>query len=371
MKTFIFLLLGLSASRVPAQAPAKWKLSPEPILKIEEGSPGAEFGGLGDVRLRADGSLLVLVLRPTELRLFAKDGRFTRVIGRDGEGPGEYRAPRIVLDAGDTIGVFDEVLRRLTFFRTDGQPVATTSLATGFDFGAGASLRGRTGCGSWLGQALRARNPATSAETFRDTVNVVLINPGLDRVERRLGSFPNRIYQRITAGTLRGIAAQMFGSMLLLEVAERDILLVDTGTPNVRRSACSGESRPSITLPIPDRPVSREVLARLKERALSNPANTPLKSTIEWRYDPANVANRLPTVRSLLPGRGGQIWFEQFEADSRDPSTWWISDAGGRIVGTLQSIPGFQIRSIWPDRVAGIFRDEDDVESVRVYRIIR
>jgi hypothetical protein len=372
MRACAFALLGTLVPGVALpQNPAKWRLSAEPITRIEEGSRGADFGGVGDVRFRGDGSILVTVSKPTELRLFTSEGKFIRAIGRDGEGPGEYRAPRVVLDAGDTIAVFDDVLRRLTYFSTSGRVVSTTSLATGFDFGVGVSLRGRTGCGSWLAQAIRPLNPANSPDKFRDTINVVLLDAGLGRVERRIGSFPNRIYQRIMAGSLKGVGAQMFGSMVLLEAADRDILLIDTGTPEVRRAGCGGEPRSSINLPIPDRPVSREVLIRLKERMLSNPANSALRPAIEWRYDPANAADRLPTLRSLLPGRGGELWFEQFDADPRDPATWWVANAAGRVIGILPAPAGYRIRSIGPDLVAGVYRDEDDVESVRVYRIIR
>ena len=121
----VHLVGVLVPAMVSAQAPASWTLSPEPLLRIEEGSTGTDFGRIADVRFRPDGSILVVSSQPTELRLFTSGGKFVGAIGKEGEGPGEYRAPRILLTAGDTIGVFDESIRRLTLFLSDGRSVAT------------------------------------------------------------------------------------------------------------------------------------------------------------------------------------------------------------------------------------------------------
>jgi hypothetical protein len=50
------------------------------------------------------------------LGLFDPELRFLRQIGRAGAGPGEFRQPTMVLSRGDSIGIYDWALRRLTVY---------------------------------------------------------------------------------------------------------------------------------------------------------------------------------------------------------------------------------------------------------------
>ncbi len=62
----------------------------------------------------------------TRIWVFDKDGAFLRTIGRDGDGPGEYRLiSRIDCLAGDTLVVFDTRLRRRTTLAPDDSVIAT------------------------------------------------------------------------------------------------------------------------------------------------------------------------------------------------------------------------------------------------------
>lgn len=66
--------------------------------------------------------------------VFSPDGQVVRRIGRDGEGPGEFRAASgVVIDGGDSIRVFDSRLRRMTVFSPDLRMVRTERL----EFNAG------------------------------------------------------------------------------------------------------------------------------------------------------------------------------------------------------------------------------------------
>lgn len=64
--------------------------------------------------------ILVTMTNPQRLAVFGSNGFLVHVIGREGEGPGEFRALRFVWTArGDTIEAFDTFLRRLTRFTPD------------------------------------------------------------------------------------------------------------------------------------------------------------------------------------------------------------------------------------------------------------
>lgn len=62
-----------------------------------------------------------------QIWVFDSEGRFKETIGRDGEGPGEYRSiRRIDVLPGDTIEVFDSSLRRRTVLSPDGDVLSIT-----------------------------------------------------------------------------------------------------------------------------------------------------------------------------------------------------------------------------------------------------
>jgi hypothetical protein len=54
------------------------------------------------------------------IQVFEPDGRFARLIGRSGAGPGEFRAPVGIDVRGDTIAAFAGNQRRMSLWRTDG-----------------------------------------------------------------------------------------------------------------------------------------------------------------------------------------------------------------------------------------------------------
>ena len=74
--------------------------------------------------LDAGGRLIVVEESPVSLRMLEMDGTLLRQLGRDGEGPGEYRSP-IPVVFGPYIAVDDPRLARLTVFDTAGTLLRT------------------------------------------------------------------------------------------------------------------------------------------------------------------------------------------------------------------------------------------------------
>jgi hypothetical protein len=66
-----------------------------------------------------EGRAYVVDEPPVSIKVFDSTGTFVRAIGRNGEGPGEYRQPRIAVQHGE-IYVEDSRLRRISVFDTSG-----------------------------------------------------------------------------------------------------------------------------------------------------------------------------------------------------------------------------------------------------------
>lgn len=96
-----------------------WKLVYERTVQPPEATPGMLEKPAQIILLR-DGRLIVSQRDPAQIRLYDAQGKFVRNIGHDGEGPGEYRAPKLAL-YHDTIVVHDPRLGRAALITTGGK----------------------------------------------------------------------------------------------------------------------------------------------------------------------------------------------------------------------------------------------------------
>jgi hypothetical protein len=372
----VVVTLLLCASSLLAQAaPPSWRLSPSPMLSLGGADDARhEFLHVGVVQLLPDGSVLVANRASPELRLIDASGGIRRQFGRVGAGPGEFRSLGWAAVSGDSVLAYDFGQRRLVVYGIDGRVLpAPSRLPSGSRFGL--EITGRLPCGSWLAQPIRAIGRPGQSGPERDTMSVLLLSAGLDRVEHTLGSFPGPTTVALSTGEGRtrrmAVGVTAFYATTLTGVSDSLIYTLDTATPDLTLWDCAGRRRRSVILPIPERALSSSVVARLKQQAVSDARAEGERAFIDARFDQANLPARLPRVRSVVAGVGGDLWVEQYEPDPRATATWWVIDRRGQVVATLTTPEGFRIRSVLRDRVGGVHTDGDGIESIRVYGIAR
>lgn len=125
------LLLMLACSRSEpdegdthvANAP---ELVPEEELRVGSvDDPDAGFSRIGGVAVDTEGLIYVLESQDRHVRVYDDQGRLLRRIGRDGEGPGEFRSPMLIGLRHDTLAIGDLSLGRVTLFLRTGQLLET------------------------------------------------------------------------------------------------------------------------------------------------------------------------------------------------------------------------------------------------------
>lgn len=107
------------------------------------------FGVISDAVVDAAGDVYLLDSQLVEVKRYSADGEFLGTIGREGEGPGEFRFPTalFLMDDG-RLGVLQGRPARVVLFHTDGTPAGDLVLPTpedgGFRFVQRADARGNT-----------------------------------------------------------------------------------------------------------------------------------------------------------------------------------------------------------------------------------
>ncbi|NNG15928.1 MAG: hypothetical protein HKM89_05545, partial [Gemmatimonadales bacterium] len=117
------------ADDTPAAA-ASWQVDPQPTLMLTSDRlpEGHELNGIYAAHQLPAGSLLIANSGAHELLLVDSLGRFSRTIGRKGQGPGEYSGDlHLFQDVGDTIVVYDGGSKRWTFLTPELELARTVS----------------------------------------------------------------------------------------------------------------------------------------------------------------------------------------------------------------------------------------------------
>lgn len=127
-----FAAIGLAAACGANEADTRAHVDALPRLELREqvhiGSvddPDLGFTSIGDITVDHEGRLYVAETTDDQIRVYDGAGQLLRRIGREGEGPGEFRRVRFIGVVGDTLWVSDASLRRMTLFDPEGRVLRT------------------------------------------------------------------------------------------------------------------------------------------------------------------------------------------------------------------------------------------------------
>jgi hypothetical protein len=81
------------------------------------------FGVIADIIADDEGNIYMLDAQLNEIKVYSEDGEYLRTIGREGEGPGEFRgALSMMLVPGGNIGVLQAFPSKIVMLTPDGDP---------------------------------------------------------------------------------------------------------------------------------------------------------------------------------------------------------------------------------------------------------
>lgn len=356
-----------------------WRIEPEPILQIghrADDDPRYDLFRVGNVRALPGGGIIAVVAGHSEMRIFDADGNWVQSIGRAGDGPGEIRNPGSLNIAGDSIFLVDVGLGRTNLYRINGDFVESMPYPVTPD---GRRIRPvwRMADGRWVG-ATEVPTPGQTTEGhYRDSVEYHLIAGALDRVEGRLAAVPGpEMYGRTTnAGDGRLMSMRMMLPLARGSTARTDgsrLIIGENSRPQLDRYAASGSLESIIRWAAPRIPVDAGLLDRMKSARLREvTGNAAAEQSIAAQFDTPGLADAVPYFTTIHVDATGSIWLQEYPIFTGDSLRFTIFDTTGQWLGRLALPPRHTLQAITADRLYTVWRDDDDLEFIRVYRIRR
>ena len=320
-----------------------------------------EFSDITSMAFSPDGDLAVLDSHEYAVSVFDRGGHEIARWGNEGEGPGEFAVnPFNVAVSNDGMVAVDN-RTRVHLFTLDGVEIESRNLGGGwitevmFD-GTGTLVVGwRPTAGS------RGFMEPTSEQTMRlDNGEVLWTSPQLNALSAPEMWAPHVVQAGIGAGR---IVVGMSNSYQMAVLAVSD-----------------GSELGRIGRNVPARGPSDEFTDNLR-RILSEAAD----GSVAEVFEALPIAETYPMIGTIFVGPPDRaIWVERLigvddslappVGESMDDWTYRLYDLfdGGdyEYIGTVEIPKGIKLMASDGERVAGVHRNELDVESVRVLRVV-
>ncbi len=350
-----------------------WRLSEEPTLTIGtiDGDPDHELSRVtGAVRL-SDGTIVVANTGTYELKFFDPSGRHLRNVGREGDGPGEFRFPASLWrSSGDTLHVWDPLQKRLSVFGSGGQLVRTVRLSSAG--GGGGNVSGIFEDQSMLVVRGGRRLDASVSQTvLRDSVR-------LDRYERS-GEFADSLMRLpsgnkwvLTAGGRTTFPDVPFTPEPTWTTDGLDFYAGSASAFAIEQRDTTGKLLRSIRVLDSERPLTEELRDEYGENLLAFYSRSPEQQRRQETFlAEVPFPDRLPAYSRLLVDDVGYLWVEEYRIPMSPQSVWQVFDSSGTWLGRWDAPRGLRVFQFGRDFVIGVRRDEFDVEYVELYALDR
>ena len=335
----------------------------------------------------------VIAVDMTEMELaivdFAKGTKTP--IGRQGSGPGEYRAPAgLFRMAGDTIWVLDAAQQRIVAFNPDLTPGTTIPILT-FDQSTMTALtapyfsdrKGNIYGSAMLIQAGRGGGSGNDVQmTLPDSVGVVRLDPRNkeSRTELTKARFPISGKPDIK---VNGNAMKYTMAYPGLVAADSWAVFPDGRVAIVRGATyaiefISADGKKSAPVRVAYEPIKvttadqkaemDEAQKQMKEQGKAAQKMLPANMTMEFELiPPASWPANYPAISPLgvLPAPDGRLWVKRAIPFRSGHEQWDVIDQAGKLVARWKLPAKTTIVAIGQGVVYTVRTDEDDLRYIQ------
>lgn len=346
-----------------------WTVRSVPLLTVgaETGADDYRFNGIVALVSLPDGGLAVAD-GSNSIRRYDESGHYVSTIGRDGDGPGEFRTISLLrLFGDDSLIVWDMALRRITIISTSGRVgrMSGGPSIPGFFFAvdlfADGSLLGLHA----PGLDLRGATPglvSTPLNVLRYDARTL----ALDTIARVRGGTAV-----VEGGAHPRIVSVPFSPDPLAAALGSNVYCGSGYSFEIRMYGDTGGLRRVVRLERPNPPLTRRRIRDFIARQAGGAKTDDGRREIEASLSKLPYPKFLPAFDGLVTDPIGNLWLSQNPAGPREPTTWTVFDPGGHLLGDVRTPAGFSVFEIGADRLLGVSRDSLGVEQVQMLRLAK
>lgn len=354
------------------EARLAWVVGPTPRVNIGglDGDEAYQLFRVRDAIRLDDGRIAVANSGSGEVRVFDSNGEHLSNWGGDGEGPGEFRNPwRVAQWPGDSVGVWDRRLRRVTVFDSGGSLGRTIDLVSG-DW---------SGLLEWVDvfpdgtllvthQNIFGQEPRTGIS--RNPVSVSTLSGSGQLLMSSDDKPGDEIYLKVGDGTLEVLRLPFAKGFQALTVSEG---IVFSSNDRFEISYYDREAQLTrvVRLAVPPRPVTEIDIAADNERQLAA-VDEEARPQIRARQADVPRPETFPAFSELRVDPLQNLWVQLFQPPAEEaPRVWAVFDAEGAFLGHVDTPTGLTVFQIGTDFVLGLQTDELGVERIQVWPLSR
>jgi hypothetical protein len=347
-----------------------WTVAPEPAVEIGtlEGDEAYQLSGVNGLARLSGGRIVVANNASHEIRFFDAAGTHLRSVGREGEGPGEFRGLGLLrVLPGDTIAVHDWNLSRMSYFDSVGTFVRSFA----FDvIGVSPMPIGHFADGGWLaGRSFLFAPGGDGSDIVQDTVPFLVFdrNGGLrDSIGTLLQP---EFYVRSQAGNAFAMSLP-FGRITETVVVGDRFFAGQNGRFEITRYTVAGTADLVIRLERSPAAITAQDLDRYKAERLAD-TRPDFRQQAERNLAEMPYPSTFPVFADLAADPDGNLWVLDYPRPGDDRRFWTVFSPEGHALGRVETPPGLQVLDIGRDYVLGVWRDDLDVEHVRLHTLNR
>ncbi len=350
-----------------------WRLSETPLIDIGalEGAPEYQlFRVVGAVRL-SDGRIVLANAGTHQLRFYGADGTYLGASGREGDGPGEFRdMGRLWLLPPDSLLVWDWRTRRMSVFDDRGK------------FARSFLLRAPGGQGLPTPVAVFPDRSLLASEgpiytpgerrtgLRRDSVTYFRYDAEGAPLDT-IGRFPGRELFVSTGEQFVIVMSRAFGRQPQLAVHGAGFYFGASDRYEIGDYSVRGALRRLIRGPHVNLRVTPEHRQRYVQLQLEGTTDEAWRARLRKLLAEMPFPETMPAYRDLVVDADGNLWVADFGPPGGERWRWTVFDGEGRMLGRVEMPAAPEIYAIGSDYVLGLWRDELDIEHVRLYQLIK
>ncbi len=374
-----------------ADRSVRWTVSEAPEVAIgdQAGDDAYLFDRIMGIDRLTDGRWVVADMGSSQIRWFDPEGRHLRSAGSRGEGPGEFfQVMGLTRLAGDTLLV-DDARTRTHMLDESGEFVGE-STATGSPVGERTDPTGVLRDGTVVAATTSAfPQRLTSPQPMTRTYHRARLDRGEGRgfqleVLDTIGRWDLRV---LVPGWNESSQRVRFEEGLQVALLGDGLVVADPMRFEVRTVSVDGELR-SISrfdwtpYPVTDADVERKRDEYIHHGGESGSEVSP--QLLQQRSEIADsweISDHMPAFSEVIVDRLDHIWLREYVPNEPtagswiqtplDPVRWLVLSPDGEVVAGVETPARFRPRVIGEDFIAGLHRDEMEVEYVHAYSLIR